>query len=81
MYLGECAVIAVPAYLIGVVFFENIILKRVSGYYEYMNGSYGFFVYLVLFGVYFLVSLMILAGMIVYALRTDADLRVKGGFQ
>ena len=81
MYLGECAVIAVPAYLIGVVFFENIILKRVSGYYEYMNGSYGFFVYLVLFGVYFLVSLMILAAMIVHALRTDADLRVKGGFQ
>ena len=79
LYLGECAALTVPTYLVGAIFFEKILLKRVSGYYEYMNGSYGIVVYLALFAVYFLVSLAILAGMIVHALRTDDALRVKGG--
>lgn len=81
LYLGECVVLTVPAYFIGVLLFENVILKKISRYYEYMSSSYGSYIYFVLFAVYFLLSLLILTLMIVYALKTDMKLNVKGGLR
>lgn len=81
LYLGECVVLTVPAYLAGIFLFENILLKQISGHYEYMSGSYDAFLYLALFAVYFLVSLLVLSFMIVHALKSDAELDVRGGFQ
>lgn len=79
LYLGECVVLTVPAYFMGILLFENIILKKVSKYYEYMSDSYDSYIYCVLFAVYFLLSLLILTLMIIYALKTDMKLNVKGG--
>lgn len=81
LYLGECVALTVPAYLMGVLLFENIILKKVSGYYEYMSDSYGIYIYLVLFVIYFLLSVLILTLMIIHALKTDAELNIKGGLR
>lgn len=81
LYLGECVALTVPAYLLGIFLFENIILKKVSGYYEYMNDSYGMYIYFVLFAIYFLLSVLILTVMIIHALKTDAELNIKGGLQ
>lgn len=81
LYLGECVALAVPAYLMGIFLFENIILKMVSGFYEYMNDSYGFYVYFVLFAIYFLLSVLILTLLIIHALITDAELKIKGGLR
>ena len=81
LYLGECVAMTVPAYVIGVLLFANVILKKMSGYYEYMNDSYGISVYLIFFLVYFLLSLLILTVMIIHALKTDMDLKVEGGIQ
>lgn len=79
LYLGECVFLTVPAYWMGILLFENVILKKVSKYYEYMNDSYGMYIYLALFAIYFLLSVLILAVMIIHALKTDAELNVKGG--
>ena len=49
LYLGECVVLTVPAYVIGVLLFEHVILKKVSKYYDYMSNSYSSYVYMVLF--------------------------------
>lgn len=81
LYLGECVVLTVPAYFMGILLFENVILKKISGYYEYMSDSYGCYIYLVLFAVYFLLSLLILTLMIIYALKTDTELNVRGGIR
>ena len=81
LYLGECVMLTVPAYFTGVLLFENIVLKKISRYYDYMSGSYSAYVYLVLFAVYFAVSLLIIFVMILYALKTDRKLNVKGGVQ
>ncbi len=81
LYLGECVALTVPAYLIGILLFENLILKKVSRFYEYMNDSYGIYIYLVLFAVYFLLSVLILTVMIIHALKTDAELNIKGGLR
>ena len=79
LYLGECVVLTVPAYVIGVLLFEHVILKKVSKYYDYMSNSYSSYVYMVLFSIYFILSLLILLFMIIYALKTDKELDVKGG--
>lgn len=79
LYLGECVVLTVPAYVIGVLLFEHVILKKVSKYYDYMSNSYSSYVYMVLFAIYFILSLLILLFMIIYALKTDKELDVKGG--
>ncbi|MCH5268509.1 MAG: ABC transporter permease [Lachnospiraceae bacterium] len=81
LYLGECIFLTIPAYLTGLLLFRGVVLNIVSRYYEYMSGSLDISVYLVLFGIYIVVSLIILTTMIVHALRSDADLKVKGGFQ
>lgn len=81
LYLGECVALTVPAYLMGILLFENVILKKVSEYYEYMNDSYSIYVYLALFAIYFLLSVLILSLMIIHALKTDAELNVKGGLR
>ena len=79
LYLGECTALTITAYFIGVLLFENVILKKISGYYEYMSSSYSSYIYFVLFAVYFLISLLVLTLMIIYALKTDMKLNVKGG--
>lgn len=79
LYLGECVVLTVPAYVIGALLFEHVILKKVSKYYDYMSNSYSSYVYMVLFAIYFILSLLILLFMIIYALKTDKELDVKGG--
>ncbi len=81
LYLGECVALTVPAYLMGILLFENMILKKVSGYYEYMNDNYSSYVYFILFVVYFLLSVLILTVMIIHALKTDAELDIKGGLR
>ena len=78
-YLRECVVLTVPAYVIGALLFEHVILKKVSKYYDYMSNSYSSYVYMVLFAIYFILSLLILLFMIIYALKTDKELDVKGG--
>ena len=59
LYLGECVVLTVPAYVIGALLFEHVILKKVSKYYDYMSNSYSSYVYMVLFAIYFILSLKI----------------------
>ena len=81
LYLGECVALTVPSYLLGVLLFENLILKKVSEYYEYMNDSYGIYIYFALFAIYFLLSVLILTVMIIHALKTDAELNIKGGLR
>ena len=44
-----------------------------------MSNSYSSYVYMVLFAIYFILSLLILLFMIIYALKTDKELDVKGG--
>ncbi len=65
LYLGECTALTITAYFIGVLLFENVILKKISGYYEYMSSSYSSYIYFVLFAVYFLISLLVLTLMII----------------
>ena len=79
LYLGECVLLTVPAYFTGVMLFEHLILKKIAGYYDYMSSSYNIDVYLVLFSVYFIFSLLIIFLMILHALHTDSKLNVKGG--
>lgn len=81
LYLGECVALSVPSYLMGILLFENVILKKVSEHYEYMNDSYGLSIYFTLFAIYFLLSVLILTVMIIHALKTDAELDIKGGLR
>lgn len=64
-YLLECALLALPAYGISIVLFRCFILPEMSQRFYYLEtGKFGGIIYMVLFLLYFVISLSILSVMI-----------------
>lgn len=64
MYIGECMLIIVPFFLITTYIYDQFVLPYFGNFFEYIEGAYDFMVYLIIFVIYIVVSLFVLAIMI-----------------
>lgn len=62
--LAECMLITVPMYLSGMFLYDRMLLPVLSRYFPYMQDAYSKKLYLYLFAIYILVSLVLCGGMI-----------------
>lgn len=60
MYIGECMVLTLPVYILTAFSFAKWVLPWMSDFYQYGFTTYNKVVYLVLFGIYFVISLAVL---------------------
>lgn len=79
MYIVECLLMTVPIYVLAVVFFAKAFLIYVNRNFSYISESYPFKVYLVLFLLYYISSLVILFGMIMYNMSHEEKMQIGGG--
>ncbi|MCH5267503.1 MAG: ABC transporter permease [Lachnospiraceae bacterium] len=79
MYVVECLFMTVPVYVMAVVFFGKVFLSYVNRQFSYISKSYPFKVYLVLFLLYYVSSIAILFGMIMYNMSHDEKMQIGGG--
>lgn len=63
-YLGECLLITIPSYLIGVVLNKLITDNNINGRFNYISEAYTPKVYITLFGVYMIIFVILLLVMI-----------------
>lgn len=64
-YLGECLLITIPSYLIGMVLNKLITDNNINGRFNYISEAYTPKVYITLFGVYMIIFVILLLAMIV----------------
>lgn len=79
MYIVECLLMTVPVYVLAVIFFARAFLIYVNRNFSYINKSYPWKVYVLLFLLYYISSLIILFGMIMHNLSHEEKMRIGGG--
>lgn len=78
IYVFECILITLPAYLLAVILFRSVFLPEAKEFFYYMADSYAASVYAILFILYYGVSIVILLIMILYSLEEE-KMRIGGG--
>lgn len=79
MYIMECLLMSLPVYFIAVLFFSKAFLTYVNRNFSYISQEYPNTVYIVLFAVYYLSSLIVLLGMILFNLKHEEKMQIGGG--
>ncbi len=71
IYLGECVIITIPAFLLGTLLFDILLRNCFVKQFTYMNDAFGLPVYIAIFGVYLVVMLIVLGVIIWRSTRSD----------
>lgn len=72
IYLGECIIITIPAFVLGTLMFDLLLKKYFVNRFSYMNNAFKSpLVYIAIFGLYLVVMLVILGIIIFHSTRSD----------
>lgn len=63
--IGECLLISTPLYAVTTIVYDRLILPHMDAYFPYMKNSYSLGIYLLIFGIYFLTSVIVCSIMII----------------
>ncbi|GHU52693.1 hypothetical protein FACS1894132_02920 [Clostridia bacterium] len=77
MYLAECLLISVPIFLLSTVAYDRFLLPLLAKRYENMAGAYSIKLYALIFGIYFVSSIIVLFLMIFKTIPRKA-ISIKG---
>lgn len=69
MYLGECFLLGIPVYLLGLAAFLLLLKYAFGGIFPYMAGAFSIRVYAAIFGMYLLTMLVMLTVMVTHHVR------------
>ena len=69
MFISECMIIAIPLFGLTTFFYAKIVLPYLSRYFEYIEGAYSLKMYLLIFAIYIISTLIVLLIMILRFLR------------
>ncbi len=69
IYLGECFVLSVPIYIIGMILYSYIMHNVLAGLFPYMEAAYSKIIYAVIFLIYFIIMAIILSILIYSCVR------------
>lgn len=79
MFLGECCLITMPLFLIGIAVFVPFMKNVLSDYFPYMQGAFSRVVYLVIVGIYFVMMMIVISIMLSVVLRKKTVEILKEG--
>ena len=79
MNMGECILLTVPFYLISATIYGCIVLPRIREYFTRMQGAYNFKIYIALFGIYIMTSVVICGIGVIYNSRGSIVLQLRKG--
>lgn len=71
MYLGECFLLGIPVYLLGLGAFLLLLRYAFGGIFPYMEGAFSAKVYAAIFGMYLLTMLVMLTVMVTHHVRQN----------
>lgn len=74
----ECMIYTIPLYVVGTISFDKLILPRMGGYFPYMEGAYSNTLYVMLFIIYTIISVMTCICMIAVSYRKSIINQLKG---
>lgn len=77
--IGECFIICVPTFLIGVLTYIPLMHNVLAGIFEYMEGSYTFGIYAAIFIIYIVTLLLIMGIMLSSQIKKTLLQGQKGG--
>lgn len=69
MYLGECFLLGIPVYLLGLLLFVILLKYAFGGIFPYMAGAFSIRVYAAIFALYLLTMLVMLTVMVTHHVR------------
>ena len=79
MNIAECILLTVPFYLISATIYGCIVLPHIREYFTRMQGAYTLKIYIVLFGIYLMASVVICGIGVTYNNRGSIVLRMRKG--
>ena len=79
IYLGECVLLCVPVYLLGVICYIPLMKSVLSDLFPYMEAAYSLKIFLAIFGIYLLILLLIMSAMLLRQLVKKPIDAWKGG--
>ena len=79
IYLGECVLLCVPVYLLGVACYIPLMKSVLSELFPYMAAAYSLKIYLAIFGIYLIILLVIMSAMLVRQVGKKPIDTWKGG--
>lgn len=66
MFLSECMIIVIPLFALTTVAYDKLVLPKLGGHFEYIESAYSIKLYLMIFLIYVVCSLMVL-GIMIYS--------------
>ena len=79
MFLAECICLTLPVYVLSVFLYDRFALRMMSSFYSYVDDHYSLKLYLELFAIYYISSLVILLVSIWRRLQGEGRMRIGGG--
>lgn len=79
MFLAECVCLTLPVYVLSVFLYDRFALRMMSSFYTYVDDHYSLKLYLELFAIYYISSLIILLVSIWRRLQGEGRMRIGGG--
>lgn len=79
MFLAECVCLTLPVYVLSVFLYDRFALRMMSSFYSYVDDHYSLKLYLELFAIYYISSLVILLVSIWRRLQGEGRMRIGGG--
>lgn len=79
MFLAECVCLTLPVYVLSVFLYDRFALRMMSSFYSYVDDHYSLKLYLGLFAIYYISSLIILLVSIWRRLQGEGRMRIGGG--
>lgn len=79
MFLAECVCLTLPVYVLSVFLYDRFALRMMSSFYSYVDDHYSLKLYLELFAIYYISSLIILLVSIWRRLQGEGRMRIGGG--
>ena len=79
LYLGECILISVPVYFVGVALYIILLKRLLSDVFEYMEQAYSVKIYLIIFLIYLAVVLLIMEIVIRKKISSSVMEGLRGG--
>lgn len=79
IFLIECMLISIPTFAITTLLYDRIILPKLANHYEYIASAYSPLLYVIIFGIYTISSLIVLTIMIYFNFLKKTIRETKGG--
>ncbi|MCC8135179.1 MAG: hypothetical protein LIO40_00640, partial [Ruminococcus sp.] len=79
IFLSECMLITIPVFALTSLVYDRLILPILANHFEYIKSAYSPLLYLIIFGIYVVSSLIVLGTMIYFEFLRKSIRETKGG--